>query len=469
MVYFYPVAYGCIREKEGASLGAHSKFRRAKNAGAPQICAPMASKPLTDVAARNARPKAKRYKLSAGGGLYLEVMPNGAKYWRMKYRFAGREKRLAIGVYPEISLKRAIVERDRARLALYEHRDPSSEKQVAKLRAKTSADNSFEKIAEEWLEVKASSWTEKQLVKEQARLKNHAYPWIGRLPVADIGVVEIRPLLTRLVKRGYVEQAYRLREELSRIFRYAVATERAERDPAADLRDTLPARPMKNYANITVPDEVGGLMRAIDAFSGTFTVACALKLAPLWFVRPGELRAAEWAEFDLEGARPTWVIPPARRKLKKADKENPKTLPHLVPLSRQSLAILRELQPLTGKGRYLFPSVRTTRRPMSENTINASLRRLGYDKETMTGHGFRHMASTLLNEMGFHPDAIERQLAHKEPSVRGIYNKAEHLPERRKMMQAWADYLDELRDSKRTKARGGRSARLADVAYASGP
>ena len=419
----------------------------------------MVTKPLTDVAARNAMPQAKPYKLSAGGGLYLEVMPNGAKYWRMKYRFAGREKRLAIGVYPEISLKRATVERDRARLALYEQRDPSGEKQVAKLRIRTAAENSFEKIAEEWLEVKASSWTKKQLDKERARLKNHAYPWIGRLPIADIGVVEIRPLLARLVKRGYVEQAHRLREELSRVFRFAVASERAERDPAADLRDTLPHRPINNYANITVPDQVGELMRAIDAFSGTFIVACALKLAPLWFVRPGELRAAEWKEFDLDGNHPTWVIPPARRKLKKADKENPKTSPHLVPLSRQSLAILRELQPLTGKGKYLFPSVRSTSRPMSENTINASLRRLGYDKDTMTGHGFRHMASTLLNERGFDPDAIERQLAHKEPGVRGIYNKAEHLLERKKMMQAWANYLDDLRDGKRTRRNGSATRR----------
>ena len=431
----------------------------------PPNMPPMMMKALTDIAARNAQPKARPYKLSAGGGLYLEVAPNGAKYWRMKYRFAGREKRLAIGVYPKISLKRALVERDRARLALYENRDPSSEKQVIKLRTKTAADNSFENIAEEWLEVRASGWTKKQLIKEQARLKNHAYPWIGRLPIANIGVVEIRPLLTRLVKRDHIEQAYRLREELSRIFRFAVATERSERDPAADLRDTLPARPSQNYANITIPDEVGGLMRAIDAFTGTFTVACALKLAPLWFVRPGELRAAEWAEFDLESPNPTWVIPPARRKLKKSEKEDPKTLPHLVPLSRQALAILRELEPLTGNGKYLFPGIRSRRQPMSDNTINASLRRLGYDKETMTGHGFRHMASTLLNEMGFRPDAIERQLGHKEPGVRGIYNKAEHLPERRKMMQAWADYLDKLREGKnkvKSRVRPRAKERVSD-------
>lgn len=278
-------------------------------------------KALTDVAARNAQPMVRPYKLSAGGGLYLEVMPNGAKYWRMRYRFAGREKRLAIGVYPEISLKRALVERDRTRLMLYEHRDPSGEKQLAKLRAKTVADDRFKNIAEEWLEVRASGWTKKQLDKECARLKNHAYPWIGHMSVVDIGVVEIRPLLLRLVKRGCVEQAYRLREQLSRIFRFAAATGRAKSDPAAILRDTLPDRPNQNYAHIIAPDQVGELMRAIDAFSGTFTVACALKLGPLWFVRLGELRAAEWSEFNLEGLHPTWRIPPARRKLKKAERK----------------------------------------------------------------------------------------------------------------------------------------------------
>lgn len=386
----------------------------------------------------------------------MEVMPNGGKYWRMKYRHAGREKRLAIGVYPQISLKRALVERDRARLALYEDRDPSGERKMAKLKARTAADDSFKNVAEEWLDVRASGWTKKQLDKERARLKNHAYPWIGRLPIADVGVIEIRPLLLRLVKRDCIEQAYRLREQLSRIFRFAVATERAERDPAHDLRDTLPARPILNYAHIIVPEEVGGLMRAIEAFSGTFTVACALKLAPLWFVRPGELRAAEWSEFDLEGLHPTWTIPPTRLKLKKSAKEDPKTAPHLVPLSRQAVAILKELKPLTGNQRYLFPGIRNRRRPMSENTINASLRRLGYDKDTMTGHGFRHMASTLLNEMGFRGDAIERQLGHKEPGVRGIYNKAEHLPERRRMMQAWADYLDKLREG--TKSASSRAS-----------
>lgn len=218
----------------------------------------------------------------------------------MKYRFAGREKRLAIGVYPEISLKRALVERDKARLALYENRDPSSDKQIIRLRIRTAADNSFENVAEEWLEVRTSGWTTWQLDNERTRLKNHAYPWIGKLPITDNGVVEIRPLLLRSVKRGCIEQAYRLREQSSRIFRFSVARERAERDPPADLRHVAESS-QPEHAHITVTHEVGELMRAIDGFSGTFIAVCALKLAPLEFVRPGELRAAEWTEFDLEG------------------------------------------------------------------------------------------------------------------------------------------------------------------------
>ncbi|MGJ4804434.1 tyrosine-type recombinase/integrase [Luteimonas sp. SDU82] len=400
---------------------------------------------LTDIAARSAKPKEKPYKLAAGGGLYLEVMPMGSKYWRMKYRFAGKEKRLAIGVYPEVSLKQASVARDNARALLRDGRDPSGEKRAAKVRAAQAAENSLEAVAREWLEVRRPNWTAGQFLKEVARLENHAFPWIGRTPVGEVAVADVKPLLARLVKASKLEQAHRLRQQLSRIFRFAIATDRAERDPAGDLRDTLPAHTKKNFASVLVPDQVGELLRAMDGYQGSFPVACALKLAPLVFVRPGELRAAEWSEFDLDAKEPLWSIPAARSKLRKALKENPRTPPHLVPLSRQAIEILRELQPLTGRRKHLFPGLRDPQRPMSENTINAALRRLGYDKDTMTGHGFRHMASTLLNEMGFHRDAIERQLAHKEPGVRGVYNKAEHLPERRNMMQAWADYLDQLR------------------------
>jgi len=267
---------------------------------------------------------------------------------------------------------------------------------------------------------------------------------IGSLPVSDVGVAEIRPLLNRLVKRGHIEQAHRLRHQLSRVFRYAVATERGLRDPAADLRDTLPARQPQNYPTIIDPVQVGELMRAIDSFNGTFVVACALKLAPLWFCRPGEIRQAEWAQFDLDGEHPCYTVPPAIRKLRKAEKENPKTLPHIVPLSTQAIAILRELRPVTGRGRFLFPGARSTSRNMSDGAVNAALARIGY-KGIITGHGFRHMARTMLGELGWNPEALERQLSHKEPGVSGVYNKAQHLPERRKIMQEWADYLDTLR------------------------
>lgn len=395
---------------------------------------------LTDQFCKNA-PPGKQFD---GGGLFLHVTEVG-RYWRLKYRHAGKEKLLSLGVYPEVTLAKARHRRDDARALVQEGRDPGAERQADKLRAKLAADNTFEAVAREWLEMKAHEWTPRQHDKERDRLENHAFPWIGHLPVADIGVSEIRPLLARVVKRGHLEQSHRLRHQLSRVFRFAVATERATRDPAADLRDTLPARQKKNFPTITDPKQVGELLRAIDAYSGTFEVLCALKLAPLWFCRPGEIRLAEWEHFDLDGELPSYTVPPANRKLRKAEKENPSTPPHLVPLSRQALLILRELQSLTGHGRYLFPGARTPSRPMSDGAVNMALARMGY-KGILTGHGFRHMARTLLGEMGWSPEALERQLSHKEPGVAGIYNKAQHLSERRKIMQAWADYLDSLRE-----------------------
>lgn len=401
---------------------------------------------LTDKGIRALKPRETLYRVADSAGLCIEVASTGSKLWRYRYRFAGRAKMLSLGAWPEVSLAEARERRNDARKLVTQGSDPSSVRAAQKLQARIAADNSFKSIASEWLEVKAHDWTSLQHDKERDRLENHAYPWIGNDPIDATGVTEIRPLLTRLVAKGHIDQAHRLRQEMSRIFRYAVATGRATRDPAHDLRDVLPARSKKNYATITDPVQVGGLLRAIDAFAGTFTVGCALRLAPLVFVRPGEIRAAEWSEIELdhpEGAR--WVIPTRRRKLKKAEKENPNTPPHIVPLSTQATAVLEELRPISGNGRFVFPGARSVARPMSENTVNAALRRLGYDKTSMTGHGFRHMASTLLHELGWNKDAIERQLSHKEPGVGGVYNKAEHLPERRKMMQAWADYLDELR------------------------
>lgn len=404
---------------------------------------------LTDKALRALKPRDNLYRVADSAGLCVEVAPTGSKLWRYRYRFAGRAKMLSMGSWPEVSLAEARERRGDARRLLNQGVDPSASRQSDKLRAKVAADNTFKAVAEEWLEMKGHDWTATQLAKERDRLENHAYPWLGKLPIADVGVAELKPVLARLVKRGTIEQAHRLRQEISRIFRYAVATERASRDPAHDLRDVLPSPLKKNFASITDPTKVAELLRAIDGFEGTFVVGCALRLAPLVFVRPGEIRAAEWREMDLEHKDgPRWVIPAARRKLRKAEKENPNTPPHVVPLSTQAVAILQELEPLTGEKRLVFPGARNTSVPLSNNTINAALRRMGYDKDAMTGHGFRHMASTLLNELGFNKAAIERQLSHREPGVAGVYNKAQHLPERQQMMQAWADYLDGLRAGK---------------------
>lgn len=399
---------------------------------------------LSDSAIRKAPLPEKPKKMADSGGLFLLMNPSGSKWWRLKYRFGGKEKLLSLGTYPDTGLADAREKRDVARKLLAQGVDPGAQRRAERVAGSDRAANSFEVIAREWLEVKQPEWTPGQFGKERDRLENHAFPRIGALPIADIGVAEIRPLLTHVVKQGHIEQAHRLRHQLSRVFRFAVATERATRDPAADLRDTLPARNPKNHPTITDPAKVGELMRAIDGFNGTFPVKCALQLAPLWFCRPGEIRMAEWTHFDLNGEHPIYSVPPANRKLKKAAKESSQTPPHIIPLATHALEILRELRQLTGHGRYLFPGGRDPKRHMSDGAINAALARIGY-KGIITGHGFRHMARTLLGEMGWSAEALERQLSHKEPGVAGVYNKAQHLPERRKIMQAWADYLDGLR------------------------
>jgi integrase len=406
----------------------------------------MARDKLTATQVAKARPDSSTTKLFDGGGLYLEVAPSGSRYWRMKYRFLGREKRLAFGVYPAVSLAEARRRREVARAQLATGVDPGAAAKAAKARALAQQASTFQAAADDWLRVRRPGWTPLQFDKERKRLENHAFPWIGSLPIGDVGVPEVRGLLERIVRAGHVEQAHRLREQLSRVFRHAVANEWAAKDPAHALRDSLPPRVYRRYATMTDPEQVAELLRAIDGFSGTFPVRCALRLAPLLFCRPGELRGARWDEFHLHGPNaPKWVIPAARRKLKKAIKEHPDAPEHVVPLSRQALAILDELRPLTGRSEFLFPGVRNPKAPISNNTINAGLRRLGYGKDDMTGHGFRHLASTLLNELGHSKDAIERQLSHKEPGVAGVYNLSQLLPERTRMMQEWADYLDQLR------------------------
>lgn len=389
---------------------------------------------LTDIAIRSAKPKDKPYKLADEKGLFLLVSPNGQRYWRFKYRFDGKEKLLALGVYPEVTLKEAREKRDAARKQVAADVDPGEHRKAVKTARIASAENSFEVIAREWFAKHCPNWAKTHSDKIIRRFENDVFPWIGKRPIAQITAPELLTVLRRIESRGTLDTAHRALQNSGQVFRYAIATGRAERDPSGDLRGALPPVKQNHFASITDPKAIGELLRAMDSYRGSFIAKCALRLAPLVFVRPGELRKAEWTEFNLDAAE--WRIPGARMK---------KGQMHIVPLSTQALAILRELHPLTGDGRYVFPSVRTNKRPMSDNTVNGALRRLGYKGDEMTAHGFRSMASTILNEQGWHRDAIERQLAHAERNaVRAAYNYAEHLPERRRMMQAWADYLDSL-------------------------
>lgn len=386
---------------------------------------------LTDKAIRNAKPAPKLCKLWDEKGLYLLITLAGGKLWRFKFRFGGRENLLALGSYPDTSLKQARERRDTARKQIEAGIDPSAHRKMEK--AKRGADT-FEGIAREWLEKFSGGWAESHAETVKRRLERDVFPWLGGRPAREIAPPELLAVLRRIESRGALETAHRVKQVCGQVFRYAVATGRVERDPSGDLRGALPPVKERHHAALTRPDDVGALLRAIDGYRGSFVVRCALRLAPLVFVRPGELRKAEWSEFDLDDA--TWRIPPERMKMRRE---------HIVPLSRQAVSILRELHPLTGAGRYLFPSARTTLRPMSEVAVLAALRRMNYSRDEMTGHGFRTIASTMLNEMGFPADAIERQLAHGEPNaVRDAYNRAEHLATRRAMMQQWADYLDNL-------------------------
>ncbi|TVM30532.1 tyrosine-type recombinase/integrase [Oceanidesulfovibrio marinus] len=394
--------------------------------------------PLTDAEAKNAKPREKAYRLYDSEGLYLEVAPTGSKLWRLKYRFDGKEKRLALGKYPTTSLKKARDKRHEAKGLLDDGVDPSAarkKKRQDQTREETRLRNTYEAVAREWfgkfLADKAPGHRDTVI----SRQEKNIFPHLGSRPIDEIEPPELLAAIKRIEARGALEVAHRTLQVCGQIFRYGVASGYCPRDSAADLRGALPPSKTKHHASITEPKEVASLLRAIDGYSGHFVTRCALRLAPLLFVRPGELRHAEWKEINFDSAE--WRIPAEKMKMRRG---------HIVPLSRQALEILRELHFLTGEGKYLFPSMRTASRPFSENTVNASLRRMGYSKDEMTGHGFRSMASTLLNEHGWNRDAIERQLAHVEGnSVRAAYNYAELLPERRKMMQWWADYLESLR------------------------
>lgn len=390
--------------------------------------------PLKDVTIRNVKPKERAYKLADEKGLFLFVKPNGSKSWRFKYRFAGKEKLLSIGLYPEVSLAYAQDARDKARKLLIEKIDPALTKQASKRAAKLTAENSFESIAREWFIKHSSKWTPSHGERIIRRLEKDIFPWLGRRPIIEMTAEELLNTLRRIESRGAIETAHRARQNCGQVFRYAIATGRAEQDVTLGLRGALPPAKKRHHASIIKPQAIGELLRAISDYQGYFVTKCALRLAPLVFVRPVELRKAEWFEFNFEVSE--WRIPAEKMKMR---------VTHIVPLSKQAISILEELRPLTGDGKYVFPGIRSPKRPMSENTVLAALRRLGYSKAEMTGHGFRSMAATLLNEQGWNRDAIERQLAHAERNnVSAAYNYAEYLPERRKMMQHWANYLDEL-------------------------
>lgn len=390
---------------------------------------------LSDVKIRNAKATNKPTKLFDGGGLFLLINPTGSKLWRLKYRYERKEKLLSLGGYPEISLFEARQRRDEARKRLANGVDPGALRKAQK-QAKTEEAETFEVIAREWHSKFCNAWSEGHAATNMRRMELDLFPRIGAQPIKTIKAPELLAVIRRVESRGALESAHRIRTIASMVFRYAVATGRAERDPAADLRGALPPIKVTHHPALTEPKDVAALLKAIDGYEGHYVTKCALRLAPLFFVRPGELRHAEWTEVDLENA--SWNIPAKKMKMKQA---------HIVPLCQQAVEILSGLKEYSGTSRYVFPSGRSFLRPMSENTLNAALRYMGFDKDTMTAHGFRAMARTILDEvLHIRPDYIEHQLAHavRDPNGRA-YNRTAHLDERRKMMQQWADYLDDLK------------------------
>lgn len=393
---------------------------------------------LTDTFVRQvkATEKAIGDKYADGGGMYLLVKAAG-KYWRMDYSFSGKRKTLALGTYPEVSLAKARDRRGAARELLADGIDPSAAKREEKQARADAAANTFEAVAREWLKKTAAKRADGTQLKVKTWLEKDVFPFIGKMPMSTIGPRDILERVVRkLEARGAIDTAHRVKQLCGQVFRFAVVSGLAERDVTVDLREALESRAGKHFAAITEPKRVGDLMRSIYAYTGHFSTVAALKLSPLVFVRPGELRTAEWSEIDLDAAE--WRIAGAKMKMK-AD--------HVVPLATQAVEILRSLQPITGHGRYVFPSIRTGERPMSENTINAALRGMGYSAEIHTAHGFRATARTIMDEvLGERVDFIEHQLSHMVKDANGrAYNRTAHLPARREMMQRWADYLDRLR------------------------
>ncbi len=405
--------------------------------------------PLTDTVIKNSKPRAKSYKLSDQKGLYVQVEPTGSKLWRLKYRFGGKEKRLAFGAYPDVTLARARERQLEARRLLADGVDPGEYKKQTRRAMHSAAANTFEAVAREWYTRFSPGWADSHSDKTIGRLEKDIFPWLGSRPVSRIEAPELLETVRRIEARGALDTAHRCLGICGQVFRYAIATARARRDPSADLRGALPPPRTEHFASITEPEKVGELLRAIEGYRGSLVTRCALRLAPLVFVRPAELRHAEWSEFNFN--TPEWRI--LGSKMKMAEDL-------IVPLAGQTIDVITELRPLTGRGRFLFPSDRTLERPMSNNTVNAALRRLGYPGSEITGHGFRAMARTILDEvLGFRPDLIEHQLAHKVKDPNGrAYNRTAFLEQRKEMMQRWADYLDRLREGKAAAAETKRAA-----------
>lgn len=391
--------------------------------------------PLTDTAIRAIKPTSKTAKFFDGGGLYLEVAPSGGKWWRLKYRFQGKEKRISLGTYPTIGLKEARERREDTKKILANGIDPSAQRQAIKVSTTNVDKDSFEVVTREWFDKHVVNLAPSYSKKVRSLFERQIFPVLGAKPIAEVEPTDVLNAARHVEQTGAIETAHRLIQICGQVFRYAIATGRTKYDVSTGLHAALPKVNVKHMATLTDKKRIGQLLRAIDAYGGFFPVRCALRLAPLLFVRPGELQKAEWAEFDLPAAE--WRLPASKMKMRQR---------HIVPLSCQALSILAELQSYTGNGQFLFPSIRTTTKPIALESMLVAIRSMGFTQDEMTMHGFRGMASTLLNELGYNRDWIERQLAHGERDhVRAAYNYAEHLPERRRMMQEWADYLEELK------------------------
>ncbi len=391
---------------------------------------------LTAQTIKNAKPTPKTRKLFDGGGLYLEVTPRGRKWWRLKYRYGGKEKKLCLGVYPDVSLKEARDRRHEAKKLLEDNVDPVEQRQSIRKEIQIQSEITFELVAREWFSGQEPNWATSHSSRVIGRLEKNVFPWLGKRAINSITPRQVLEVIRRIEARGVLETAHRTLAICGQVFRFAIATGRAKRDVTAELRGALPPIKRQHFAAVTEPEQVAILLRQIHGYAGSFVVRCAMQLAPLVFVRPGELRMARWDDVNLGTAEWRYTV-------------SKTGTPHIVPLSTQAVEILREIEPLSGDGKYVFPSHRSSKgdRPMSDNAVLAAMRGMGIEKEEMSGHGFRAMARTMLDEiLGYRPELIEHQLAHhvRDPNGRA-YNRTTHLPERTEMMQAWADYLDKLR------------------------